>query len=55
MGQMSEIFLFVGLTSGWNLIYLHLLIRLISSKKYWSVVENSVTVLKGLIQVKFYL
>ena len=36
------------------MFYLHLLIRLISSKKYWRVGKNFVAILKEVIQVKFY-
>ena len=36
------------------MFYLHLLIRLISSKKHWRVAKNLVPVLTGVIQVKFY-
>ena len=35
--------------------YLPLLIGLISSNKYWRLTKNLVPVLKGVIQVKFYL
>ena len=51
---MSEIFLFYKLkiTSGRNMFYLHFLIDLISSKKYWRVAKNSVLILKEVIQVK---
>ena len=34
--------------------YLHLLIGLISSKKYWRVAKHLVSLLKGTIQVKLY-
>ena len=36
------------------MFYWHFLIGSISSKKYWRVGENLVSVLKGVIQVKFY-
>ena len=35
------------------MFYLHLLVELINSKKYWKVPEKLVPVLKGVIQVKF--
>ena len=36
------------------MFYLHLLVGLISSKKYCRVVKNLVPILKGVIQVKCY-
>ena len=38
--------------SGWNMFYLHLLVGLKCSKKYWRVAKISVPVLKTVIQVK---
>ena len=54
---MNEIYLFYKLTkmSGRNLFYLCFFNGLISFKKYWRVAKNLVPVLKGVIQLKFYL
>ena len=41
-------------TSGWKMLNLHLLARLISSTKYWRVVKKLVPFLKEELQVKFY-
>ena len=48
---MSEIFLFykLTLTSGQNMFHLHLLIGLISSKKFWRLAKNLVPILKAVI------
>ena len=42
------------MSSGWNIICLHLLIGLISSKTYWRKAKKIVPALKRVIQVTFY-
>ena len=37
------------------MLYLHLLVGLITSKKYWILAKNLVPFLKRVIRVKFYL